>query len=274
MSTGTRNLPPTADRTCPEQQDARGTSFVKSVERVRDLGEVFTPDKMVSAMLDLLPDEMWQPHPAKTFLEPAAGDGNFLVAILARKLNAVAAAWRSANLPAGDDVNALAIHGLEALSSVYGVDISAENIVGGVPGHEVGARDRVLSKFRVWFEDTTGTRPTSDPVLAATAWIVERNVLVGNMLAVDANGQPSGREELPLVEYQWTPEANQVHMTLTTLGQAESKARVLTSGEPTLFDGDIQPTIEWSGRPLDLPDAPIDAPLVLDGPAYNGLKRS
>ena len=63
---------------------------MKSGERVRDLGEVFTPNATVQAMLDLLPAEMWEPHPAPTFLEPACGDGNFLVAILDRKLDRVA----------------------------------------------------------------------------------------------------------------------------------------------------------------------------------------
>lgn len=246
---------------------------MKSVERVRDLGEVFTPDKMVSAMLDLLPDELWQPHPAKTFLEPAAGNGNFLVAILARKLDAVTVAWRQGKLPAGDDTAALAIHGLEALSSIYGVDISVENIVGGVPGHEVGARDRMLSTFRVWFKDATRTQPNSAPVLEAAAWIVKRNVMVGNMLAVDANGQPSGRQDLALVEYEWTPAINRVRVSLTSLGQAESEAQALASTELTLFN-DFQPTIEWSGRPLDLPKAPIELPAMLRGPAYNGVRRS
>ncbi len=63
--------------------------LVKSTERVRDLGEVFTPAGTVQAMLDLLPTDMWEPHPSPTFLEPACGDGNFLVAILARKLKSI-----------------------------------------------------------------------------------------------------------------------------------------------------------------------------------------
>ncbi len=66
--------------------------LVKSVERVRDLGEVFTPAATVKAMLDLIPEAMWVPYPSFTFLEPACGDGNFLVAILERKLEGVARA--------------------------------------------------------------------------------------------------------------------------------------------------------------------------------------
>lgn len=55
--------------------------LVKSAERVRDLAEVFTPAETVDAMLDLLPSAVWSVHPSATFLEPACGDGNFLVAI-------------------------------------------------------------------------------------------------------------------------------------------------------------------------------------------------
>jgi len=62
--------------------------LVKSFERVRDLGEVFTPNATVQQMLDLLPSAMWAPHPSPTFFEPACGDGNFLVAILDRKSTA------------------------------------------------------------------------------------------------------------------------------------------------------------------------------------------
>ena len=75
--------------------------LVKSTERVRDLGEVFTPAATVEDMLDMLPVGMWAVHPSPTFLEPSCGDGNFLIAILTRKLDAVAEAYGRGTLPAG-----------------------------------------------------------------------------------------------------------------------------------------------------------------------------
>ena len=58
-------------------------SLVKSRERVKSYGEVFTPRHMVDKMLDLVANELEGPgFVDKTFLEPSAGDGNFLVAIL------------------------------------------------------------------------------------------------------------------------------------------------------------------------------------------------
>ena len=103
--------------------------LVKSTERVRDLGEVFTPAATVADMLELLPQAIWAPHPSPTFLEPACGDGNFLVEILARKLDAVSAARAAQNLSAGSSLDAAVFHGLEAIASIYAVDISADNII-------------------------------------------------------------------------------------------------------------------------------------------------
>jgi phospholipid N-methyltransferase len=65
---------------------ARTASDHKSKDRVKKTGEVFTTPELINEMLDQLPEEIWQP--GKTVLEPAAGDGNFVVEILKRKLAA------------------------------------------------------------------------------------------------------------------------------------------------------------------------------------------
>ena len=62
-------------------------SLVKSRQRVADHGEVFTPPWLVEAMLDLVKEETERTD--SRFLEPACGDGNFLVQILKRKLASV-----------------------------------------------------------------------------------------------------------------------------------------------------------------------------------------
>jgi hypothetical protein len=59
----------------------------KSKERTKASGEVFTPRSLIREMLDRLPNAVWF-DPNKTWLEPAAGDGNFLVEIKARLLQA------------------------------------------------------------------------------------------------------------------------------------------------------------------------------------------
>jgi hypothetical protein len=244
---------------------------MKTAERVRDLGEVFTPSSIVEAMLDLLPASMWQPHPSATFLEPAAGDGNFLVAILARKLAALTAARAEGALPAGDDVAAVEFHGLEALASIYGIDISVDNIIGGSPGHEVGARTRILQTFTRWFEAEAGTTLAERSVLLASAtWVVEHNLLVANMLPFEPDGRPSRRDAIPLVEYRWERTTGTVEVLATTLGQAAASVRT-RAGEATLFDGLDLPTPMWTGPARELRQAPVPTPLTA-GAVRNGRR--
>ena len=57
---------------------------IKSRERVATYGEVFTSEKEVAAMLDLV--ESQTKRIEATFLEPSCGDGAFLSEILKRKL--------------------------------------------------------------------------------------------------------------------------------------------------------------------------------------------
>lgn len=247
--------------------------LVKSVERVRDLGEVFTPATTVQAMLDLLPEPMWAPHPSATFLEPACGDGNFLVAILERKLAAVTDAHTAGALPAGTTVYAAGFHALEALASVYAADISVDNIIGGTPGHGIGARSRLLAVFTNWHTAMVGKRLTSrSPLLRSAQWVVEHNLLVGNMLATDANGQSTGRDDLPLMEYEWNPGSGTVSVHGTTLGAVMSETASETTGLMSLF-GPPGPIHLWTGAATSLHQAPKTTAALPAVAARNGKDR-
>lgn len=91
---------------------------IKSKKRVADYGEVYTNEREVNAMLDLISDEAC--NITSTFLEPACGNGNFIIEILKRKMRTVQAlsntSWK------------LAVNTLKAVSSIYGVDIQADNV--------------------------------------------------------------------------------------------------------------------------------------------------
>jgi len=69
---------------------------VKSKKRVADHGEVFTNEREVNAMLDLVKQETERID--SRFLEPACGNGNFLVEILRRKLEVVKARYKKSQL--------------------------------------------------------------------------------------------------------------------------------------------------------------------------------
>jgi hypothetical protein len=93
---------------------------IKSRDRVRNLGEVYTQAREVEAMLDLIPDAFESID--SRFLEPAAGDGNFLVAILERKIAAIDEADH------GGTEHWYEFALLRCLTSIYGIDISDENV--------------------------------------------------------------------------------------------------------------------------------------------------
>lgn len=85
---------------------------IKSKKRVKEFAEVFTAEREVKAMCDLIPSDIWE-NIESTFLEPACGNGAFLTEIYARKLQ------RCQNEK----------DGLKALNSIYGVDIQADNVI-------------------------------------------------------------------------------------------------------------------------------------------------
>lgn len=245
--------------------------LVKSVGRVRDLGEVFTPKATVQEMLDLLPPAAWKPHPAYTFLEPACGDGNFLVAMLDRKLQEISRHHAAGTLAGGATATAARFHALEALASIYGVDISVENVTGGTPDHEVGARDRLLARLSDW--DARFLPPDAAEhaqLLEAARWVVDHNVLIGNMLPVTAEGRPTGRDALPLIEYDWNPVRRTVTLRQTTMGAVIAAAETDSAGTAGFFAS--VPLAElWSGEALRLATASrVEAPALV-GPARNGV---
>lgn len=93
---------------------------VKSAERVRNHGEVLTARREVEAMLDLVKNEAERID--SRFLEPACGTGNFLTAILERKLKTVTERYRTKTVD-------FEIHILSALGSIYGIDLLEDNII-------------------------------------------------------------------------------------------------------------------------------------------------
>lgn len=106
---------------------------VKSKQRVADHGEVFTADREVNAMLDLVKQETERVD--SRFLEPACGDGNFLAEILRRKLEA---AKKRAIPPRKKKPLPLEFEkqSVIAVASIYGVDLKGYGLgqVKGIDG--------------------------------------------------------------------------------------------------------------------------------------------
>lgn len=101
-------------------ENTRPEDLVKSKQRVADHGEVFTPSWMVEDMLDLVKSESERID--SRFLEPACGSGNFLKAVLVRKLRAVEARYSKSEFERRH-------YALFALMSIYGIELLADNIL-------------------------------------------------------------------------------------------------------------------------------------------------
>ena len=112
------------------KQEINNDNQVKSKQRVSDHGEVFTAQREVSAMLDLVKQETERID--SRFLEPACGTGNFLVEILKRKLTVVENRYSKNQLD-------YERYSIIALTSIYGVDILEDNVQ--------TCRDRLLGIF-------------------------------------------------------------------------------------------------------------------------------
>ena len=106
-------------------------SQIKSRQRVAQHGEVFTNPREVNAMLDLVRDESFRLD--SRFLEPACGDGNFLIEILRRKLSLL----KDNKSPTEWEFKSLI-----AVGSCYGIELledkaeaCRERLYGEVVGH-------------------------------------------------------------------------------------------------------------------------------------------
>ena len=93
--------------------------LVKSKQRVADHGEVFTPAWMVEDMLNLVKGETERID--SRFLEPACGDGNFLVEILKRKLASVEHKYGNSEFERQH-------FALFALMCLYAIELLSDNI--------------------------------------------------------------------------------------------------------------------------------------------------
>jgi hypothetical protein len=247
--------------------------LIKSDERVRDLGEVFTPSATVQQMLNLLPASIWAIHPSPTFLEPACGDGNFLVAIFARKLEHIATGYAKGGLPAGTTREAAQFHALEALASIYAVDISVDNVVGGMPGNGLGSRARLLGTLAEWSNRILTRHLTSrSPVSRAAEWIVYHNIIVANMLAHDAWGKRPSRDHLHLIEYSFEPKSRSVTLIKTTLGDVAA-TRAATSAPMLSLLSTNRPIQFWSGKAKNLGEATRLPSPALREPTRNGMRK-
>ena len=151
------------------QERNSSVDLVKTRQRVADHGEVFTPVWMVETMLDLVKGESERID--SRFLEPACGSGNFLVAVLRRKLASVEQKFGKSDFEKHH-------YALLALMSIYGVELLPDNIV--------ECRRNLLEIFAIYL----GLNETDD-VYRAASFVLTQNLVHGDALTMlDSDKQP------------------------------------------------------------------------------------
>lgn len=156
---------------------------VKSKQRVADHGEVLTAKREVNAMLDLVKQETERIE--SRFLEPACGNGNFLTAILARKLTVVEKRYGKSQLEF--ERNAVI-----AVSSLYGIDILLDNVA--------QCCERLFGVFDEVYERLF-PRTSKAGCREAVRFILGRNIIWGDALNLKTCKEP----RVPIVFSEWAP---------------------------------------------------------------------
>ena len=153
--------------------------LIKSTSRVKDLGEVFTPKKTVNLMLDQPEIQAKIQDITSTFLEPAAGEGAFLVELLKRKIKVAKQESKTAN-EFGENC-------LIALSTLYGIEIMEDNV-------EMLVMNMILTfeemYSQILFADFSNSKPKKN-ILKSAQTIIKANIAQGDTLkGITANGKP------------------------------------------------------------------------------------
>lgn len=165
---------------------SEGKKQIKSRERVVNHGEVFTNEREVKAMCDLVDHETNRID--SRFLEPACGDGNFLAEILQRKLEIVKSKYKKSTFD-------FEKNSLLAVSSLYGVDILIDNVL--------ICRERL---FKIWDKSYSSIckKDCNDETRESVKFILEKNIVCGNALTLcKVDGEGNDLKE-PIVFSEWS----------------------------------------------------------------------
>ena len=146
------------DEEKPVEEKAK-EQLVKSKQRVKDAGEVFTPRWVVRDMLDLDEIKDMSFELDTTFLEPACGNGNFIIQILVRKLMSVS-------------TEAFDIDVARSIASIYGVDIAEDNVK--------ETRARMMNAIKYFYADNG--MELSREIECSLWYILYRNIILGDTL--------------------------------------------------------------------------------------------
>ncbi len=154
---------------------------IKSIKRVAEFGEVNTSIREVNAMLDLVESETRRLD--SRFLEPACGDGNFVLEILNRKLKILVKNFKKNQYE-------FEKHSVVIFSSIYGIDLLEDNIK--------RAKERLINKFLDLYSRLFKNN-INKHLVRTLKFILEKNFIHGDALSLkQVNSQN------PIIFCEWS----------------------------------------------------------------------
>ena len=211
--------------------------LIKSKKRVADHGEVFTPKNIVDDMLNLVKNETERID--SRFLEPACGNGNFLIEILRRKLNIVKERYKK-------NQTEYERYAVIAVSSCYGVDLLEDNCI--------ECRDRLTRYFEQEYK-AIYKKNVRTQIIKVVNYIISKNIICGDALTLKrADGEP-------IVFCEWSA-VNDVKMkrrdfTLANLLETENYYAKKSEDEVSFFS-----MLREQGTDLITPKAVGEFPIM------------
>ncbi len=196
-------------------------------KRVLEHGEVFTADREINNMLDLVKEDSYCTY--SRFLGPAAGHGNFLVKILKRKLNSLAMEHKEQTF--------FEKHAIVVVGSIYGIEILEDNVN--------IARKRMLELFKDIYAQKFKKNVRSD-FLKIIKYLLTKNIIHGDTLKYE---EMNTKE--PITFCEWKLEGEKIKRRDFTLESLINNSSTNKNQEP-LFDNlnddehFIEPTKEYN----------------------------
>ena len=166
----------------PDNENTK--SQIKSRQRVAQHGEVFTNPREVNAMLDLVRDESFRLD--SRFLEPACGDGNFLIEILRRKRSLL----KDIKSPTEWEFKSLI-----AVGSCYGIELLEDNAE--------ACRERLFEEVM----GQIGKKGSTSGYEESLRYMLRKNIVCGDALTYRT------AYNKPITFCEWTPIAGSMQFS-------------------------------------------------------------
>ena len=153
---------------------------IKTKDRVSKFGEVNTAKNEINEMLKLVSNETKRFD--SRFLEPACGDGNFLTAVLKKKLEILSIKFKKNQYE-------FERNGFVIVSSLYGIDILNDNIK--------TARKRI---YEIFFKSYSKffKGKLNQNFLTSINFVIEKNIIHGDAITLKKSNSNK-----PIIFSEW-----------------------------------------------------------------------